>query len=121
MIGEPLVTDSRLEQAEAVIRKELPALPEDAEFVTYRQERGAITEGDLEVPVPEVAVCGIVLNHPSRKDLKEFKAAGMWLHEWRQREKDRQRLAHAPDPLLMALRSAAREAIIWHRAAEGMN
>lgn len=127
MIGEPLVTDRRLEEAEAVIRREFPGLPESAEFVTYRQERGAIeaeerADGLIQPDraIPEVAVCGILLNHPVRSDLKEFKAAGMWLHEWQQRERDRERLVGTPDPLLMGLRAAAQEAMTWYRAAEGL-
>lgn len=120
MIGEPLVTDAQLEQAAETIRKEFPGLPESAEFVTYRQEAGAIDDDGLLIPVPEVAVVGIVMPHPVRSDLKEYKAAGMWLHEWKQRSSDHKRIVGAPDPLLMGLRAAAREALTWYRTAEGL-
>lgn len=121
MIGAPLVTDSRLEQAEVVVRREFPGLPEGAEFVTYAQEPRAIEDGGITVPVPEVAVCGIVMPHPARKDIRHFVSAGMWMHEWRQREKDKERLVGVADPLLMALRAAAKDAVVWYRAAKGMN
>lgn len=86
---EPLISDTRLERIEGELRREFPALSDQARFVTFIQPPAfAPTEGGVEVPIPEVAVLAILEPNPRHEGYLEITPVNCWYETWREREKD---------------------------------
>lgn len=115
MIGEPLVSDRRLEQVEDQIRREFPGLPDGAKFVTYEQAPTQAETNGIEVPIPATAVAAIFVPNPKwpaqhQPQYRAVRGAKLLSH-WRDYEKHAGRLVAAPDQLLGDFRTIARRAV----------
>lgn len=124
MIGAPLVSDSRLEQIEAQVRREFPGLPDGAKFVTYEQEPTIGLLNGVEVPVPPTAVTAILVPNPKwpeREPQYRMIRAPRLLSRWRHFEKQRERLVAAPDVVLTDFRAIAKRAVALWRDSQELN
>ena len=109
-----LLSDARLEQIEATVRRELPRLPDSAIFNTYVEPAGYAERNGIEVPKPEVAViCVMVPNSRWPEKEPQFRAikARRSMAHFRHFENQAVRLVNAPDVALMDFRAAAKKAI----------
>lgn len=84
---EPLISDARLAKIEARLRRDFPALGEDATLVTFVQPATFTTsETGVEVPLAEVAVLSILEPNPRHPDHFEMTSASTWFSTWRDEE-----------------------------------
>lgn len=85
---EPLIPDARLARIEGRLRRDFPALSEDAQLVTFVQPATFTTaENGLEVPVEEVAVLAILEPNPRHPTHFEMTSASAWFKTFREEEK----------------------------------
>lgn len=84
---EPLISDARLARIEARLRRDFPALSEDAQLVTFVQPATFTTaENGLEVPVAEVAVMAILEPNPRHPAHYEMTSGSTWFKTFRAEE-----------------------------------
>lgn len=84
---EPLIPDARLARIEGRLRREYPALSEQASFVTFIQPRTFTKSGSgIDVPIPEVAVLAILESNPRHPDWMEITPVNIWFSTWREED-----------------------------------
>lgn len=86
---EPLLPDARLARITGRLRRDFPALSEEAEFVTFIQPSTYTkAESGIDIPIPEVAVFAIVERNPRHADYIEITPVNVWFATWREHDKD---------------------------------
>lgn len=86
---EPLIDDARLGRIEARLRRDFPALGQDAQLVTFIQPATFTTaESGLEVPIEPVAVLSILEPNPRHPTHYEMTSASAWFKTFRDEERD---------------------------------
>lgn len=114
MIKDFLLDDERLMPVVDQIRKEFPRLPDGAEFATYIQQAHEQEINGIWQAVPEAAVFVIQVPNPRRPILPKAHRGTWPLHAFRVMESSYDRLVGYPDPVLVAFRQIAPNAISWH-------
>lgn len=81
---EPLVPTVRVERVGGALRKKYPALPEDAEFVTFHQAATYADQGNgVMRPIPDVAGFGVQMPNPRYPDRPRLHCRTTTLANWR--------------------------------------
>jgi hypothetical protein len=109
-----LLPDSRLDQIEATVRRELPQLPDNAIFNTYVVPAGHVPHNGVLVPTPEIAEIAVMVPNPKWPEKEpQFRAvkARRSMAHFRHFEQQAKRLVNAPDVALMDFRAAAKKAV----------
>lgn len=111
MVGEPLISDSRIGQIENRVRQEVPQLPDAARFVSYVQEPTQAEVNGVEFPVNErVAVLAIVMPDVRHDGRERWVRGSRWLKHFRHFEAQHERIVGSPDVVYDDFLAVARRA-----------
>ncbi len=109
-LGEPLLTDRRLEKVAGRLVVEFPKLLDyETDFVTWIQEPQELLVEGLVRKLPRVAVLGMVSPNPKHPDSSQLSKAGMWYDHWREEDQMFGRMNQKDDPALKFYRVLAKE------------
>ena len=107
---EPLLPDSRLDQIEARLRDEFPALT--GTLTSYVQPRFMRTLDDgVLVPVMELAVFGVLSPDPRNPERGLLQTAALPLSDWKTLDRGYMRLIGRDDPALVFFRRLVRKVL----------
>lgn len=120
-LGEPLLTDGRLEKIERQIRQEFPRLQEQSNFVSWVQEPFWTNIGGIDIQVPRTAVLAILVTNPRHPDSIRIFQTGEILERWRQRNWSTRHDSNVKvDPAYHALKRLVPEIIDWTENLKAM-